>query len=1420
MAFDIEHLPDPIAKRLRSFYRRKRLYGFLRVLLGTAFVMGVLALIVMHIDRFAFLSISARSGLVYGAWVIGGVYAAVALVRFLLYAPTPREIAYEMEEKLPDDVEERYVSLEDVLRPGKGSLKDTTNPELLNKLRDSTIAHSKGVKAGQLVTDKKARRLFRACLVLAFGYALLFLPSSYEFDLMVKRFLHPGESMPKASFVKLDVSPKNVVLGKGGNLVIQAEKGGSLPAPMEWIMEMAGADPDGCYIAQTEGTETPFRYSRATVSKMSRVHRTLFLYSATGLQKGFSYRVRCGDAQTDVRKVRVVRQPEVVGLKVRIDPPEKYENLEPEVATDVEGRIKALRGSEVTVEFGTDRPVEKRLIQVEGKNEPVTPEMKEGERRAQYSFTLEKKTQFNIKVVDKMGFANVNRPEVTIVPVKDQKPIVQLNYPSGEVRKVPAEIVPTQATIRDDIGVQEVFLSYTLNPDRSPSAKPRTVDVSLDKTPIRELDASPVLDLGDVGAVPGDVVVVRLVAKDVGGNYGESRSVSVQIVPFTRGTNEHKRIVALQFLTDALKQISEKGKLKKGFDVDKEIYSSLLKKAQRMGLELKERASINSLLGLLEREQYFTGIPHYKKDVRRIYAALYSVCALSETGQITDRREKFHQLAHNVLTPLVNYRRAKNLTWRLFGMKYEAVSISNRLGTLAKQENPPGRAQKAIKRRAELYLSTLQDMGSELIGMSRRLESLEKENVETVIGELVTAGYYMKRGSLQARSDSCQKVKARIPQLIEITRTLLPDLQQQEVMGRETLAEVFRSSVKSLKPGQMARWLSMGASMMQWNPFAPVWPQYLRYAAKKRVGRGKTSSKKLVKAITSAPGAQSGPVRWEKRNMARMAYHLRMKSILSERELSPLEKGLVLRTMRLEWASRFPEKSDTSVRQERQAIVNLTEGSAPSGRQLEELGRIFDPPRKARVGQVKKLREEAKGLYQLETPGQMVENLLGAMKGVKATISNTSSVLESGESANIQKRLRGLLDELADEKRKMNAIPRGIWLRLALFAPSAESAHAMEQAFLWIRYYQRQYNGRIGRSMETIRGFIGGDQDSDVQRARLGTEIQKVRAIHNATVNKFKKLTSLGQDGTGSDKKDTKKTDQIFTLMDVFKRTREYVQTSRRLTGGGSPEKLAEQFVQKFPQAGIAYLRENTQLVRAASEAMKTAQKIVEENPGDVERFKEVLNRARERIGTFETMVKRSTTKKVRSQIEGPLSELRIRLNKIAPRSDQEIGGKAEFKLAEARRVARKFLGQLGLITKKVSDKTVKFVGGPDGVFRRGQKNPYWRDVERTQSRLARWSQSSRGIIMEGVLEALGESPEPRAYTAAWNWSRFLYRLVRSELARGEKERIGGQQRKKKDPRKEFLQAELQDALRSAEMKYYERTAKEYLDLAKDFLEY
>jgi hypothetical protein len=633
----------------------------------------------------------------------------------LLRRISARRLAYELEDRLPPDAAERYVTLAELAgAPETANLSDVSR-SLLEKLRDETADYSSRFRARRLVRDRRLKLLTGVALAVVAIYGVLLIPAGYQFPLMVQRFVDPRANLPKPSFVRIEVTPTEAVIGKGGEIVIQARTHGQMPAIIRWLFDFFDAAPDRCYLTfeqgpenarrgspdpaetsdrrspDTSGTGRPSVIQRAgsgdprtagatrEVLEMNRIQRNLFVFSRTDLQESLRFRVRCADGQTAFYLADVVTQPEITNVKLAITPPE-YTNLPQRTVHDIQGTVQLYPGSHVSLEFCTDQPVAERRILVSGE-ETTEPEWDVAARTGRYDFDFQDDLELAVEVVNERGFQNVDPVRLVLRALQDQKPVIAMNHPTGDVVSVPGELVPLEFDVEDDLGVREVVVQYVLNPDQSADSPIKEIPVELpvtqeDEAQPKNVTISTMFDLDEIGAVPADTLQVFIRARDAAGNDGQSRAIGIRIEAFARGENERRRLQVLEFLASALRTAAADPVPDDAAAIDTAAYDRILESADRISLELNTAPSLESLLDRLELEVHFTDEPQYKEDARMISGI---VCEAAMNASEEQRREILNKLGEETLHELTVYRRLKNLTWRVFGLGYELDDLRDKI---------------------------------------------------------------------------------------------------------------------------------------------------------------------------------------------------------------------------------------------------------------------------------------------------------------------------------------------------------------------------------------------------------------------------------------------------------------------------------------------------------------------------------------------------------------------------------------------------------------------------------------------------------------------------------------------------------------------------------------------------------------------
>ncbi len=720
MALELNNLPPRLAARLREFHRRRRLCELGRLGLAVVGVYLLLALLAMHIDRFLFLSPAWRVFLTVAVQSVGLLQGLFLLLRFWRRRTSPARLAYAVERQLPGSVAERLVTLAELRAGGGEDNPSAVHRRLLAQLEAEALACCESFAGAALVHDRRLRQLGLAVLAVLAVYGALLLPAAYQFPLMLRRFAQPRANLPKPSFVHLSITPEGAVLGQGGELVIQARSEGRIPAFLQPLFNRLNATSSHCRLMlYADRPDNGQRLGQPTeVVDMSRVQRTLFLFSRTDLQAGFRFKVRYADAETELFLAEVVAQPRIVDIQVRVEPP-AYARLPVAELANPEGPLALLPDSSLEVTFQVDQPVANWRLRA-GDERQLEAEWNEPTQTLRAAFVFAETMEIDLEVVNQRGFANLVPARLILRRREDRKPVVSLDYPGPEIDCFPGELVPLRFRAEDDLGLAALFVDYLLNPDVGDAAV-ETMPLELPDDPELEVAMATGLDLQRTGAMPGDTLLLTVRARDGAGNDGESRPVVVRIRPFARGDNERLRLRALRWLSDCLEEVA-RGSGEPTAPFAGEQAERLAERAAKLGVEGDLPDSPASLGPWLERERHFTDLPRHRDDLRQL-AAVISLAA----GQLPApaAQAELLELGRQRLHRLTALRRLKNLAWQLFGVGYELAAIRD-ARQAGDERWQAGRRQRA--RQVGDFLTALVAAlraDDELLAQRRRSEELE-----------------------------------------------------------------------------------------------------------------------------------------------------------------------------------------------------------------------------------------------------------------------------------------------------------------------------------------------------------------------------------------------------------------------------------------------------------------------------------------------------------------------------------------------------------------------------------------------------------------------------------------------------------------------------------------------------------------------
>jgi hypothetical protein len=822
----LKHLPMPVVRTILAFYHRKRVYELLRALLAPLLCYAVLALIATHVDRFLFLDTPARlwiSGVTHGVTLLAG---AISLGAFAWRRFTVSGLAYEMERRLPASTAERLVTLNDVLARAAdgGSAADTVaHAALVEQLTRETVALCEHTPhAARLARDRRLKRRTGALMLLAAAWVGLFALPAYQFPLMLQRLTCPTRNLPKPSFMRLTVTPEAAVVGRGGEVVLQVQVTGEIPRLLQRPLRWLGADAGICLLASATGTVSRLPIA-GDARPMSRVQRRLFVTTRNDLQESFSYRVRCGDAQTDIRRVRVIAQPRATGVVVQVEPP-AYTRLPTARVEDLRDPIPAFAGSRVRLEFASDQSPLKSARVIGTRDGATLAELKSDPKTGTYrhDFVMADAVEMEIVLINELGFENTERVRLCMTLREDQAPSVRLDYPAGDLTVAQGELVSMHMELTDDLGLLEGAICYQINPDRNRDASIREIPLPVEENSLAQTLAANV-DLAKVDAAPGDQILLSVRVRDTGRQDASSQGVRILVSALAGNENERRRVAALRLMAQILPTIQPAASDPTVLALNEAAYEPIAASAKAQGLALNSRPAADSLLDFIEREHHFTDGSDGADEVRMLYAVLSGLFDKPPTPSphsLEARQAALLQLTSETIPALLRERWARDLIRRALNLRGEIVATAG-LTEAASRPSPASR-----DRRVDLLLEALDATGADLGALARMSSQIKIEELQAFTRQISRSGRDLKHADPARQQAAGKTLAEQIDGWIGLLLTPLPEWKTQRQTARAALRTQYNqrrdeiAQAGSAAPSvALARWRAADARMVERSAF-------------------------------------------------------------------------------------------------------------------------------------------------------------------------------------------------------------------------------------------------------------------------------------------------------------------------------------------------------------------------------------------------------------------------------------------------------------------------------------------------------------------------------------------------------------------------------------------------------------------------
>lgn len=493
------NIPQPIVQTLRRLIRRRRMVIVVRGLAAVLAVAIGSLLAVMGID--ATVTLFAA----WPRWVLTGSAAVLTLAAtaFFLVRPLVRSfsltgIARAIELRHPE-LHERISSAVELMSSGDSEAFRGSR-FLIEALAREACRDVLAVAPKREVTLAAARPFFIAAAVVAVLLAglLAIWPKSASF--LLARALAPYKNLANVKAEDMSVSPGDVTIASGARLRVETQVANLSVRRAQFRTVVEGAAD-----AAEEMTPLPAGEKNPTRG---------FALTLPPAEKDFRYRIHAGDAISRYYDVHVVPLPTVRGMDVIYEFP-AYTRKAPEVLKAVDGNLRAIAGTRVTLMLQSDAPLSSGELLVNGSVFAQAKIDPSAAKACAFKLTLPSKLngRWAARLVRSESGQDFEActSDHGIESLPDAAPTIKVAQPAtANLRLKPGEHLPIRYIASDDIGLSGLEILTKVDGREQP---PLPVALTGD-APHRLAVDSTTLDLSKMNLAGASGVTFQLRARD------------------------------------------------------------------------------------------------------------------------------------------------------------------------------------------------------------------------------------------------------------------------------------------------------------------------------------------------------------------------------------------------------------------------------------------------------------------------------------------------------------------------------------------------------------------------------------------------------------------------------------------------------------------------------------------------------------------------------------------------------------------------------------------------------------------------------------------------------------------------------------------------------------------------------------------
>ncbi len=493
---------DRLSDYLVAVERRLRLMAVTRGVAATAAAALIFTLVAVLLANFFAFSKPSVTGARFLLF-FGVTFALAAALVYPLIRLNRRRAAREAETRYPQ-FQERLLTVSE-------KMEQNPSDPFLPLLADDTLSvaqhtEPKKVAKGSLLFGFSSAAVVSMLVLLWLG---LYGPG----------FLGYGTSLlwgglPKANmkpFYDIEVQPGNHTVKKRANETITARLVG-FTAPKVRLF--------GKYSSSSQWDPVEMR---------TQADGTAYEFVIPGLLESLDYYVEAGGVRSKTFKLTVMDLPAVKSMTTTYHYP-AWTGL-PDFVENPGGDLRAVEGTTADVEIKTDKPLANGALMLDDGSKIPLHAGANGSLAAKVP--IQKDGQYHVAALENGEDVRLTE-DYFIEAQKDHPPEVKITRPGRDFRASPIEEVTITAESKDDFGLKNVELHYSVNGGEEKTAS------LLQERNAKNSTASMTLALEDFKLQPGDIVSFYAEAKDAR-NSTRTDMFFIEAQPFERNYTQSQQ---------------------------------------------------------------------------------------------------------------------------------------------------------------------------------------------------------------------------------------------------------------------------------------------------------------------------------------------------------------------------------------------------------------------------------------------------------------------------------------------------------------------------------------------------------------------------------------------------------------------------------------------------------------------------------------------------------------------------------------------------------------------------------------------------------------------------------------------------------------------------------------------------------------